>query len=304
MGARIGVGPWPPRTRLPSGPRQPRRLRRRLPSDTTSFSGVTTMPRSTTVLGAALRPVLAGALAALAVSAATGLPAARAAAPTVDLQPQALARGADIAVPHIEDGDFVDGARRIELPGTDGAVLGASGAAWLAAHLDEQPGRRAATGRVVRVEPDGTVVDVLRNFEARWALLLSRTAARCLAWRTPATAGRQGDHVRSATDGSERPQPGLRRLAPGLSTADDRRSSVADDATHRALARRAGPRTDRDARRRRHRQHRARPARHLHRGPLPRRVHAAGTAERPERRPCGGPAGSASRPSRRTARSC
>ena len=62
--------------------------------------GVTTMPRSTTAVGAALRPVLASALAsalaALAVSSATGLPAARAAAPAVDLQPQALARGKSV----------------------------------------------------------------------------------------------------------------------------------------------------------------------------------------------------------------
>ena len=71
------------------------------------------------------RPTLVTA-AVLAAAAALAVPA-QAAAPTVDLQPQHLVRGADIAVPHIEDGDFVDGARRVALPGTRARVLGPSG---------------------------------------------------------------------------------------------------------------------------------------------------------------------------------
>lgn len=76
------------------------------------------MRRSTT------GPLLATLVAAVALT----VPAA-AVAPTTDLQPDRLARGADIAVPHVEDGVFVDGSRRIELPGTDALVLGASGGA-------------------------------------------------------------------------------------------------------------------------------------------------------------------------------
>ena len=49
----------------------------------------------------------------VALTAALALVApAQAGAPTIELQPQQLTRGADIAVPHIEDGDFVDGVRR------------------------------------------------------------------------------------------------------------------------------------------------------------------------------------------------
>ena len=68
---------------------------------------------------------------ATATSLATALVApVHAAAPTVELQPHQLPRGADIAVPHIEDGQwghvFVDGARRIELPGRVARVIGPS----------------------------------------------------------------------------------------------------------------------------------------------------------------------------------
>ena len=62
----------------------------------------------------------AGLVLAAITTALTLAAPAQAAAPTVELQPQRLARGADIAVPHIEDGSwgdvFVDGPRRVELP--------------------------------------------------------------------------------------------------------------------------------------------------------------------------------------------
>lgn len=160
------------------------------------------MPRSTiTVLGAASRPALTTALAALAVSATVGLPAARAAAPTVDLQPQALARGADVAVPHVEDGVLVDGERRIELPGTDGEVLGASGVAWVAATWTDNRVGEQRRARIVRVEPDGAVRTIFVGPESRWALL-SEDGSRLL---TTAESGyrRAAVTVRSATDGAE-----------------------------------------------------------------------------------------------------
>ena len=56
---------------------------------------------------------------------------AQAAAPTVELQPQQLTRGADIAIPHIEGGVFVDGAQRIELPGTEARIIGRSHGGWM-----------------------------------------------------------------------------------------------------------------------------------------------------------------------------
>jgi hypothetical protein len=51
--------------------------------------------------------------------------------PGVDLQPEDLTRGAAIAVPHIEVGDFVDGSRRVELPGTVARVIGQVDDGWL-----------------------------------------------------------------------------------------------------------------------------------------------------------------------------
>jgi hypothetical protein len=194
------------------------------------------MPRSTTVLGAALRPVLASTLAALAGSAAIGLPAARAAAPAVDLQPQALARGADIAVPHVEDGVFVDGERRIELPGSDGDVLGASGAAWIAATWTNNRVGEQRRARIVRVEPDGTVRTIFVGFESRWALL-SEDGSRLV---TTAESGhrRAAVTVRSAADGSE-----VRSRVfdgwPQAVTADDRKVVV--QTIRRTVLWRVGP---------------------------------------------------------------
>jgi hypothetical protein len=93
---------------------------------------------------------------------------AHAAAQIIELQPQRLTRGADVAVPPIEDGDFVDGARRVELPGTVARVLGRSGDAWLVGtnNIDVKRNRR-----VVRVEADGAVVDVLRNIDPSTVVL-------------------------------------------------------------------------------------------------------------------------------------
>ena len=137
----------------------------------------------------------------LAATLAVGVAPAQATAPTVDLQPQQLARGADVAVPHIEGGDFVDGARRVALPGTDARVLGASGDAWLTATwVTNQVGERRRS-RVLRVEADGTVRTVFVGFEAPSALL-SEDGSRLV---TVAETGRRraAVTVRSAADGTE-----------------------------------------------------------------------------------------------------
>ena len=71
------------------------------------------------------------ALTTLVVGGTLLAPSAGAAVPTVDLEPQQLSRGADLAVPHIDEGDFVDGSRRVELPGTVARVIGQVGGGWL-----------------------------------------------------------------------------------------------------------------------------------------------------------------------------
>ena len=114
---------------------------------------------------------------------------AQAAAPTVDLQPQELSRGADIAVPHIEDGDFVDGDRRIELPGhRSPEVIGRVRRRLAGRTTNNRVGNR--NRRVVRVEPDGTVVDVLRDVDPRPCILSARTAAPS-AWQASVSEGRR-----------------------------------------------------------------------------------------------------------------
>jgi hypothetical protein len=146
------------------------------------------------------------ALVALA-TALTLVAPAQAAAPTVELQPQQLTRGPDIAVPHIEDGDFVDGVRRIELPGTIARVIGRSGDAWLVATNNVEVTRNR---RVVRVEADGAVVDVLRNIDPSTVTLSADGST--LAWQRFTGRGRKVTTlVASAADGTVLGSLGPRR---------------------------------------------------------------------------------------------
>jgi hypothetical protein len=143
----------------------------------------------------------ATALAAIATATALAtslLAAAQAAAPTVELDPQQLPRGADIAVPHIEDGDFVDGDRRIELPGTVARVIGRSGDSWLVGtnNVDRKRNRR-----VVRVAADGSVTDVLRNVDPSTVILSADGTT--LAWQRFVSGGRKVvTYAGSAADGT------------------------------------------------------------------------------------------------------
>lgn len=116
----------------------------------------------------------------LATGAALAFPA-QAAAPSVELQPQNLTRGADIAVPHIEAGDFVDGARRIELPGTVARIIGPSGGSWLVGTNNVD---RKRNQRVVRVSTDGSVTDVLRQVDPS-SVVLSEDGSALLAVARP-----------------------------------------------------------------------------------------------------------------------
>jgi hypothetical protein len=141
--------------------------------------------------------VLAAITAATAIATALLAPA-QATAPAVELQPQQLPRGADIAVPHIEDGDFVDGTRRIELPGTVARVIGRSGDSWLVGtnNVDRKRNRR-----VVRVAPDGSVTDVLRNVDPSTVILSADGTT--LAWQRFVDQGRKVvTYAGSAADGT------------------------------------------------------------------------------------------------------
>ncbi|MDR7253629.1 hypothetical protein J2X46_002619 [Nocardioides sp. BE266] len=140
-------------------------------------------------------------LAAVTTALSLAVPA-QAAAPTVELQPQRLARGADVAVPHVEEGTwgdvFVDGARRVELPGRIARVIGRSGDGWLVGtnNVDVKRNRR-----VVRVEADGTVVDVLRNIDPSTVILSADGGT--LAWQRFSGRGRKvTTYAGSSADGT------------------------------------------------------------------------------------------------------
>lgn len=137
------------------------------------------------------------ALGALATALMVATPA-HGAAPTVELQPHELTRGPDIAIPHVEDGGFVDGERRVELPGTAARIIGESGGDWLVGTYNPD---RTRNRRVVRVAADGTVTDLLRNLDV-FSVILSADGST-LAWQQYVDEGRRViTHVASAEDGS------------------------------------------------------------------------------------------------------
>lgn len=124
---------------------------------------------------------LTTALTALIVGGTLLAPSAGAAVPPTDLQPQRLPRGADVGVPHIDAGDFVDGARRVELPGTVARVIGRSGGSWMVGTNNVDVRRNQ---RVVRVSADGSVSDVLRQVDPS-AVVLSEDGSSLLAVDRP-----------------------------------------------------------------------------------------------------------------------
>ena len=126
------------------------------------------------------------ALTTLVVGGTLLAPSAGAAVPTVDLEPQQLTRGADIAVPHIDEGDFVDGSRRVELPGTVARVIGQVGDGWLVgtSNVDRKRNRR-----VVRVEADGAVEVMLSDIDTSTVILSADGST--LAWQRFVNGGRK-----------------------------------------------------------------------------------------------------------------
>ena len=84
---------------------------------------------------------------------------AQASAP-VDLQPEDLPRGPDIAIAHIENGDFVLGDRTVDVGGDRAYLLGKAGNAWLVGTSDENGGGKY---RIVRVKADDTTTVIKRG---------------------------------------------------------------------------------------------------------------------------------------------
>ena len=103
-------------------------------------------------------------ISALAAGLALAAPAG-AAAPT-DLQPQRLERGPDVAGPRIEEGNvFVDGARRVDLPGADGEIIGDTPSGWVVGTFRTNAAGNRLGGRVVKVDPSGAVITLARHVD-------------------------------------------------------------------------------------------------------------------------------------------
>lgn len=106
---------------------------------------------------------MTSALRALALTASlvcTAMMAPAQAAAPIDLQPEDLTRGADIGIAHIEDGDFVLGARTVEVGGERAYLLGKAGKAWLVGTSDANGTDKL---RIVRVEADDTTTVIKRG---------------------------------------------------------------------------------------------------------------------------------------------
>ena len=103
--------------------------------------------------------------AAVATAAALVLASTALAAPTqakapTDLQPEDLPRGADIAIAHIEDGDFVHGDRTVDVGGDRAFLIGRSGRAWLVGTSNVDG---VGAYRIMRVLPDDSVKVIKRG---------------------------------------------------------------------------------------------------------------------------------------------
>ena len=99
---------------------------------------------------------LVSALAALPLLA--GVPAAAAPVEETPVNPAALERGADPAVPQVLGSTILDGDRRVDVPAQELWLLGTTGDDYVVAAY----GKRRA--RVLRVAPDGTHTTLLPDF--------------------------------------------------------------------------------------------------------------------------------------------
>lgn len=118
--------------------------------------------------------------AALLMAAAPVHAASAASAPTVELKPGSIPRGADIAIPHMEGRVIVDGDTRIRVHARQVDLLGKSGSAYVV-HTSAKDGY--SKGRTLRVRPDGSTV-VLSRHDATADVALTDDGAHVVRVRT------------------------------------------------------------------------------------------------------------------------
>lgn len=118
--------------------------------------------------------------AALLTAAAPVYAATAASAPTVELKPGSIPRGADIAIPHMEGRVIVDGDIRIRVHARQVDLLGKSGSAYVV-HTSAKDGY--SKGRTLRVRPGGSTV-VLSRHDATAEVALTNDGAHVVRVRT------------------------------------------------------------------------------------------------------------------------
>ncbi|GAW49138.1 MULTISPECIES: hypothetical protein [unclassified Nocardioides] len=153
---------------------------------------------------------LAAATALIALAAVCASPAVAAApeAPTVELKPGSIERGADIAGPHVEGSTVVDGSLRITLDSPHVSLLGTSGKAYVVL-VSEKDG---SAPKVLRVRRDDGY-RVLTRGQDSWDVVLSDDGDHLLS--TPSySAHRTVVRVLDATTGD----PVQERTFPGSAT--------------------------------------------------------------------------------------
>ena len=165
-------------------------------------------------LSRALAAVATGALAAT-VLAGTAAPAT--ARPATTLTPGGLDRGADIAVPHLdEDGHtVVDGSVRVPVKAPQVRLLGRSGASYVVGTMSKQGGH----GRIYRVGADGSRTLLARA--SAFMSLLSGDGGTLVTTKI----GRTADSTITAYDvatGARKAQQVFRDYAVALDAQGDR----------------------------------------------------------------------------------
>jgi len=109
------------------------------------------------------------ALGVLALAAATTFAAIApaSAAPTYDVKPGALSRGADVRIPHLEGKTIVDGSIRVTVKAANVSLLGKAPGGYVVGTRDADYN----SPRIWRYAPDGTRTLLLRGFEDSEAAL-------------------------------------------------------------------------------------------------------------------------------------
>jgi len=118
------------------------------------------MPRLSLALSAFLVLAVLSAFTVVAVVSAS----ASAAAPTTELKPGGLPRGADVAVPHLEGKTVVDGAVQIPVNAAIVRFLGKSGTSYVVSTMN----KHGSSSRILRFTADGTRAVIAKGevFEA------------------------------------------------------------------------------------------------------------------------------------------